>query len=44
MEDLNKLSDPRKRLVSGWNHDKHGMGFDPKRRPAFENEVTTIQQ
>lgn len=24
--------DPRKRLVSGWNHDKHANGYDAKKR------------
>eukprot|EP00041_Stephanoeca_diplocostata_P023968 m.599112 g.599112 ORF g.599112 m.599112 type:complete len:469 (+) comp22423_c0_seq35:254-1660(+) len=36
--------DPRKRLVSGWNHDKHAMGIAGKERIRFETDVQTIEQ
>lgn len=43
MQIMGLFREPRKRLVSGWNHDKHAMGIDGRDRVHFENTVKTIE-
>lgn len=37
-------SDPRKRLVSSWNDNKHSFGLWPADRPAFYEATDTIEK
>lgn len=41
---VSTFRDPRQRLVSGWNHDKHAMGIGGDRKTAFDKEVQTFEQ
>jgi hypothetical protein len=42
-EVMGLFREPRRRLVSGWNHDKHAMGIAGDDRVHFENSVKTIE-
>eukprot|EP00038_Savillea_parva_P031995 m.92710 g.92710 ORF g.92710 m.92710 type:complete len:479 (-) comp9970_c0_seq2:479-1915(-) len=43
-EVMGLFREPRRRLVSGWNHDKHAMGIAGDDRVHFEQSVTTIEE